>query len=270
LTSIFQVALPRANSYYDSLQLKSEMRLFHGMTMLTSYTWSKSIDTAQEIRAGTANGGGYQAIDNWDLDGHGRGLSAFDQRQRFVNSFLYDVPFGKKGKFLRTGVGAAILGNWQVNSITTVSTGLPFTVYSGVDTANSGVASLVLPDVVPGMNTIPQNRGVNQWFNPAAFTLAPDCRSQSVYQTLSNPLVCFGNAGRDILTAPGLVNFDAALMRYFPIGEFGSIQFRGEIFNLFNTPPLGAPNATLSSSSVGRITSAGASRQIQFALRYTF
>lgn len=270
LTSIFQFAMPRSNSYYDGLQLKSEMRAFHGFTMLNSYTWAKSIDTAQEIRAGSLNGTGYQAIDNWDLDGHGRGRSAFDQRQRFVTSLIHDIPFGKGGVLFQHGAAAAILGGWQLNAIVTASSGLPFTVYSGVDTANTGVAGATLPDRVVGVSAIPTNRSTNAWFNTAAFQLAPDCRSQSVFNTLTNPLVCFGNSGRDILDAPGLVNVDAAVMRTFRIREYGGLQFRGEIFNLMNTPALGAPTATLSSSTVGRITSAGPARQIQFALRYSF
>jgi hypothetical protein len=239
------------------------------VTMLSAYTYSKSIDTAQEIRAGSINGG-YQAIDNWDLDGHARGPSAFDQRHHFANSFLFEVPFGKNQRFFQQGVGAAVLGDWQINSIVTASTGLPFTVYSGVDTANSGVASLVLPNVVSGARNYPVQQTTSLWFNPSAFTLAPDCRNQAVFNTLSNPLACFGNAGRDILSAPGLIDFDLALLRRFPLGEYGAIQFRAEIFNLFNTPALGAPVTTLSSANVGQITSAGPSRQIQFALRYTF
>ena len=270
LTSIFQVALPRTNSYYHSLQVKSEMRMFRGFTMLTAYTYSKSIDTAQEIRAGNQNVSAFQAINNWNLDGQSRGRSAFDQRHRFVNSFLYEIPFGVGKRYFQEGLGARVLGNWQVNSIITAATGLPFTVYSGVDTANSGVASLTLPDVVAGVSPIPSHQTTNTWFNRGAFTPAPDCRNQSVFNTLGNPLACFGNAGRDILSAPGLFDFDVALMKTFSLAEFGSLQFRAEIFNLSNTPPLGPPGAVLSSPTVGRILSAGPARQIQFALRYTF
>lgn len=268
LNTGFQLALPRSNSYYHSLQIKSEMRNFHGLTMLTAYTYSKSIDTSQEIRGGSI--GSTQALNNWDLDGQNRGRSSFDQRHRLVNSFTYDVPFGKGRTYFQEGIASQLLGNWQLNSIVTLATGLPFTVYSGVDTGNTGYASITLPDRVLGVSAIPEHQTANQWFNPAAFTLAPDCRVQSVYNTLSNPLSCLGNSGRNILSAPGLVDFTVAAMRSFPIREFGALQFRAEVFNLFNTPPLGAPVTTLSSPNVGRILSAGAARQIQFALRYTF
>ncbi len=267
IAGVFQLALPRVNSYYDALQVKSEMRMFHGLTMVTAYTYGKSIDTGQEIRAGAL--GSVQASDNWQLDAQNRARSAFDQTQRFVNSFLYELPFGKDKKYLTQGFAARVLGDWQLNSIITLSTGLPFTVFSGVDTGNIGSAGLTLPNVVTGVSAT-ANQIVNQWYNSAAFTLAPDCRIQSVYNTLSNPLVCLGNAGRDIISAPGLVDVDFAAMKNFRFGEFGALQFRAEFFNILNTPPLGGPVTTLSSPSAGRILSAGAARQIQFALRYTF
>jgi hypothetical protein len=267
ITGVFQVALPRSNSYYDGLQVKSEMRSVHGFSMLTSYTYSKSIDTAQEIRAGAL--GGVQASDNWQLDAQNRGRSAFDQGQRFVNSFVYDVPFGKGKKYFQDGVGAQVLGGWQINSIVTIASGLPFTVYSGVDTGNIGSAGLNLPNVVPGASAT-AGQTTNHWYNTAAFTGAPDCRIQTVYNTLNNPLVCLGNSGRNIISAPGLSNVDFAVMKNIPTGEFGNLQFRAEFFNLLNTPPLGGPVTTLSSPSAGRILSAGAARQIQFALRYSF
>jgi hypothetical protein len=268
LTSIFQLAMPRVNSYYNALQVKSETRAFHGLSMVNSYTYGRSIDTGQEIRGGGA--GSTQEINNWNLDGQNRGRSAFDQQHRFVTSLLYDVPFGKGKKMFSRGVASQVMGGWQMNSIVTAATGLPFTVYSGVDTANSGVSSLNHPDSVLGVSRIPAHQTADQWFNTAAFTLPPDCRNQTVFNSLSNPLACFGNAGRDILSGPGLVNFDFAMMKTFPVRELASIQFRSEIFNLFNTPALGFPVANLSNPTAGRILSAGPSRQIQFSLRASF
>lgn len=265
---IFQAAMPRANSYYNALQFKSEHRAFHGLTMLNSYTWSKSIDTATEIRAG---GTAQQSINNWNLDGENRGRSTFDARHRFVNSTVYEIPFGKGRKWLTNG-GAAnyILGGWQLNSIVSMQTGLPFTIFSGVDTANSGVGSLIHPDAVLGVDPKPGTQTADLWFNTAAFKTAPDCRNAAVFATLSNPLACFGNLGRNTFSAPGLVNFDFALMKSIPLGERHNIQFRSEFFNAFNTPALGFPVNNLSSPTVARVLSAGPSRQIQFSLRYAF
>jgi len=270
LNVIFQIALPRVNTYYHSFQLKSEHRNTHGLTMLTAYTFSKSIDTQQEIR-GAGGGGSTQAINNWDLDGQNRGLSSFNQAHRLVNSFLYELPFGKGKRFLSNGgVVGQIFGDWQINSITTLNTGFPFTVYSGVDTAGSGVGSLVHANFLPGASLYPSTQSTTQWFNPAAFGSAPDCRQQTVFASLSNPLVCFGNVGRNSLTGPGLVNFDFALLKRFRLSEQQNIEFRTEIFNLFNTPPLAMPVNTLTNPAAGRILAAGRAREIQFALRYSF
>jgi len=265
---IFQFAQPRVNSYYHGLQLKSEQRAFHGLTMLNSYTWSKSIDTGTEIRGG---GTAQQTINNWNLDGENRGPSTFDVRHRFVNSTVYEIPYGRgrthgKDKNFLT----YLLGGWQLNSIVSIQTGLPFTIFSGVDTGNSGVGSVMHPDAVTGANPKPANQSADFWFNPAAFQLAPDCRNAAVFATLASPLACFGNLGRNTFSAPGLVNFDLATLKAIPIGEFSQLQFRAEYFNAFNTPPLGFPASNLSSPTVGRVLSAGPSRQIQFSLRYAF
>lgn len=270
LNVIFQIAMPRVNSYYHSFQLKSEHRYSHGLNMMTSYTFSKSVDTQQEIR-GAGGGGSTQALNNWNLDGESRGLSSFDQRHRFVNSLLYELPFGKGKRYLTSGgVAGAIFGDWQINSIITLNTGYPITVYSGVDTANSGVGSIIHANRIQGIDPIPSSQSTSQWFNPAAFGPAPDCRQQTVFNSLSNPLVCFGDAGRNILTGPGLFNFDFALLKRFRVTETHSIEFRTEIFNFTNTPPLGLPVNTLTNPSVGRILGAGRAREIQFALRYSF
>jgi hypothetical protein len=181
------------------------------------------------------------------------------------------VPLGPGKRLLnrRNAIGY-IFGSWQLNSIVTASTGLPFTIFSGVDTANSGVGSLIHPDAILGVSPKPANQTADNWFNPAAFKNAPDCRNQAVFNTLQNPLVCFGDLGRNTFSAPGLLNFDFSLLKTIPIADAGQLQFRTEFFNLFNTPPLGFPSATLTNSTVGRILSAGASRQIQFSLRYSF
>lgn len=267
-TAIFQFAQPRVNSYYNALQIKSEHRGFHGLTMINSYTWSKSIDTGTEIRAG---GTAQQTINNWNLDGENRGRSTFDLRHRFTSGLVYELPYGKGKKYgSSTGPLTWVLGNWQLNSIVSLNTGLPFTVVSGVDTPNSGVGSVVRPDAVSGVNPVPATQTADRWFDTGAFRNAPDCRNAAVFATLPSPLVCFGNVGRNTVSAPGLVNFDLALMKKFAIREGHELQFRAELFNAFNTPALQFPVANLSAATVGRIFGAGPSRQIQFSLRYSF
>ncbi|MCE5309095.1 MAG: carboxypeptidase-like regulatory domain-containing protein [Acidobacteriales bacterium] len=266
VSNIYQVALPRANAYYNALQVKSEQRAFHSLTSLISYTWSKSMDTAQEIRAG----GSTQDPNLWEYDKWNRSLSNYDMRHRLTGSVIYELPFGKGKRFVNGGgISNAVLGGWQVNTILTFQTGQPNTVWSGVDTANiAGGASR--PDRVAGSALYPDNQTADNWFNKGAFAAAPDCRNQVVCNSLSSPLLTYGNSGRNILTNPGRRNMDLSMFKSFRFGEFRTIQFRAESFNLSNTPPLGWPSTTLTDGNAGRILGAGASRQVQFALKYMF
>jgi hypothetical protein len=95
-----------------------------------------------------------------------------------------------------------------------------------------------------------------KYFNPAAF--------------VQNPAGTFGTTGRNIQEAPGLATVDFGVVKNFAIRENHQLQFRAEAFNLFNRVNFGGPNSTLNSPNVGRITSAGDSRIMQMALRYTF
>jgi len=114
---------------------------------------------------------------------------------------------------------------------------------------------------VPGQSlTLPGSRSrndqVNQWFNTAAFA--------------ANQIGTFGNSGRNIVNSPGLVNFDFALVKPFPIGDRFRVLFRSEFFNLFNTPQFLPPGNTLSTATFGKITSARDPRILQLSLKLTW
>src|SRR5215831_109757 len=162
-------------------------------------------------------------------------------------------------------VGPKILvDGWQVNGLTMMRSGMPFTVMCGCDNAGIGRTS-TRPDLVPGVPLRPTNFDMpgNQ-LNPAAFRMPPSGK--------------FGNLGRNTLYGPAALNWDFSLFKNLKIRESQSVQFRAEMFNLFNTPQFSNPSATLSTpSSFGRSLSTissvagfGSNRQIQFAVRYTF
>jgi hypothetical protein len=232
------------NSSYQALQLSLNKRFAHGFTVLANYTYSKSIDG---ISLETDSYNGQNPL---NLRGD-RGLSDFDVRQRFVGSFLYELPSPK-------GSVSKWFGGWQINGILTAQTGTPVNVVSGTDRAFTG-AGTQRPDVVGNPN-LDTGRSTDQllarYFNPAAFVL---------------PAVgSYGNAGRNVLIAPGRWNLDSALFKRFPIREKMQLQFRWEFFNFFNHPNFGAPVANISSATVGRITSASAGRIMQLGLRLVF
>jgi hypothetical protein len=189
-----------------------------------------------------------------------RALSSSDQTHRFVVAYLYDLPFGKGQRFaINNPVLNAIAGNWQLNGVTTIQSGLPFTpVLSSNPSGSSGNAR---PNRYSNGNLPSGERTVSHWFDTAAFLPTP---------TPYN----IGNAGRDIVFAPGGVNFDFSAFKRFlvkQLGEAGEVQFRAEFFNILNHPQFAPPNAQVNTPVGGTIsTLANAMRTIQLGLKVIF
>jgi hypothetical protein len=182
-----------------------------------------------------------------------RSVAGFDLTNMFTGTLLYQLPFGN-GQQFQTGsrVVNAIIG-WQLNAITTLTSGSPFTVsYSG-DRANTGNDDQGV-DLVGS----PQlgNRTRAEWFNTAAF------QTPAQYT--------YGDAGRNILRSQWYRDVDMSLFRTFSI-ERAKLEFRGEAFNAFNLPVLGIPQATLNSTTFGQVlTTASTQRELQLALKIYF
>ena len=186
-----------------------------------------------------------------------RGLSDFDVRHRLVLSPVYDLPFGRRGKYLTNGWGARLAGGWQVSSIVQWQTGRPFTIYYGTDNSQTG-ENADRPNLVSNPN---QNapHSVSQWFNTSAFSAAP--------------LGSFGNEGRNAVEGPGYVNADASIAREFPVGDRFSLHLRADSFNLANHPNFYDPNPgtdTYGSGSFGKLSQAYDQREEQFSLKLIF
>jgi hypothetical protein len=237
-----------ASSSYHSLQLKSEKRLSKGVSFLTAYTWSKSIDNSSQFDTNSPNPLNYTT--------YMRGPSNFDQTHRVVLSGLWELPFGKGRTWLNSGNRAAdlVLGGWNLGGIFTGATGFPFTVSIPVDRANIGTGGQ-RPNIVGTAKL--SSPTVDRWFSGDAFAL-PD-------------LYTFGAAGRNILRGPKVVNFDFSIMKRFHTWEKQFLEFRTEMFNSTNTPNFSTPSATIGTPSTGRIFGVtNTARQIQLALRYEF
>ncbi len=248
-----------ANSNYNSLQVRFQQRLDFGLSLLSSYTWSKSIDNASSFFSSAGDPNFPQ--DSFNTAGE-RGRSNFDVRHRLSVSYGYDLPFGKGRTYLAgDGVLPAILTGWQTFGIVTLQSGRPFTValLSDIDNSNTGRSTLGFgandrPNVV-GDADIP-DRTTDRWFNTSAFAF-PSFGS-------------FGDAGRNTLDGPGFVNFNTSLMKTTKLREGLDLQFRAEAFNLFNHPNFNLPDNFLGSPTFGRILSAGSPRHIQFGLKLLF
>ena len=250
---------------YHALTLTLTQRLWHGLVVNCNYTFSKALDDASNPGADNAEPNFPQDPANLAAE---KGLSDFDHRHRFVTSFLYQLPFLNGSQ----GWAHTALGEWQVGGIWTLQSGAPFTVNLATDVANNGEplsAPSQRPNLICNPNSGPKSPG--EWFNISCFTV---------------PLAfTYGNAGRDVVTGPGLDDFDATIQKEFPIRENIGLQFRLDIFNFLNHPNFNAPigggrtcpaSASLSScqvagnTSFGAITSANDPRDMQFSLRLAF
>jgi hypothetical protein len=249
----------RANSNYHSLQVRFQQRLDFGLSMLSSYTWSKSIDDASSFF--TSAGDPNFPQNSYDL-GAERGRSNFDVRQRLSVSYAYDLPFGRGRTYLRdAGWVTSVLTGWQTYGIITLQTGRPFTVAllpendnSGTGRSNLGFGANDRPNVIGDPRLA--SRTPERWFNTAAFGLP-------VFGT-------FGNAGRNILDGPGYRNVNASLVKNTFLTERFNLQLRAEVFNLFNHPNFNLPDNFLGSPTFGRILSAREPRHIQLAVKLLF
>jgi hypothetical protein len=248
-----------ANSNYNSLQIRFQQRLDFGLSVLSSYTWSKSIDNASSFFSSAGDPNFPQDSFNTAAE---RGRSNFDVRHRLSLSYGYDLPFGKGRTFLAgDGVVPTILTGWQTFGIVTLQSGRPFTValLSDIDNSNTGRSTLGFgandrPNVVG--NAELSDPTPDRWFNASAFAF-PAFGS-------------FGDAGRNILEGPGFANFNASLLKTTKLREGLDLQFRAEAFNLFNHPNFNLPDNFLGSPTFGRILSAQSPRHIQFGLKFLF
>jgi hypothetical protein len=245
---------PSANSNFQSLQVRAEKRFSHGLTFLSTYIWSKTISDGR----GQSGAGGASNIDQQDPQNFRAERSLADEHlaHRFVTSFAYDLPFGQGRKYMTNAhpVADAILGGWSLGGITTVQTGRVVNLSVTGNPSNTGGPDR--PNVVGEWQLDKDQRTLSRWFDTGAF--------------VKNDPYTFGNAGRNLLTGPGNVNFDLAIHKLFTVTERVRLQFRAEAFNAMNTPHFGIPNAQVGNANFGSIGGAGRHRNLQFGLKVLF
>jgi Carboxypeptidase regulatory-like domain/TonB dependent receptor len=228
------------NSSYNALWITANKRMTRGLQFNASYTWSKSIDF------NSLSSGGVVAQNSYNLRGD-RGLSDFDARHRFVINAIYELPFKRN----------RLVAGWQLSAIVQAQSGSPINIVSN-NSVVTGVANTLRPDVTGPIHVI---RNVDRWFDTSVFV----------------PVERFGSLGRNVVIGPPFNNTDVSITKNTVLSERTRMQFRTEVFDLFNHANFGQPGNIVGSPNFGRITSTrfptgefGSSRQIQFAIKVLF
>jgi hypothetical protein len=245
-------------SWYNGLQLQARRRFSHGLTFNVNYTFSRSIDTLSSNIFSRLLDNPFNLADN-------KGLSDFNRSHVFVASWLWAPQMRSDWRSVN-----AVFNGWTLTGIHQFQSGAPFSVRAGADVALDGSGSRQRAALAPGAGPITRDWSsrddmISKYFNTSAF-LRPAQATPGTY----------GNSGRNILTGPRFVSTNFSVLRDFPLAERLKLQFRSEFFNLFNQVNFGTadttggannPDNTVTSSTFGRIRTAGAAREIQFALK---
>jgi hypothetical protein len=248
------------SSTFNSLQVKLDRAFTSGFRMTTAFTWQKAMDFES---------GDDGALDFYAGQGIGRNYARadFDRTLNYVQSYIYELPFGKGKALASNGVASQIAGGWQLSGVLSLRTGTPLT-FIGSNTLNlgqGGTATLnqIAPvQVLGGINT------GNPWFATSSFAQAP--------------VNVQGSTGRNIWSGPGLFSLNASLSRWITLKESGTplrMQLRLETINATNTPQFSNPNVTWGSnfgfvtSTIGSgtgVNGTGGGRVVQLGAKMTF
>ncbi len=298
---------------YNALQTSLSRRFDNGLTMNAQYTWASSRGTSSGSNDARTSG----QLDNFEAD---FGRNNFDVRHTFNISALYELPVGKGKQYDLGGIGNALLGDWDIGGIVNARSGLPIEVLitrpdlvmQCTNPAAGCVAGqvLALPGTINGANPLPA--GFTAVINTPGGGASRNIRRPDVVagvpfyldndRNILNPAAfttpapgTYGNLPRNALRGPLFRQFDMTFSKKIRLTENTNIQFRTEIFNIFNTTNFANPAATLNNSisatfqpgqpftqslaggtfgqirsTVGRTVGLGTNRQIQFALRLNF
>jgi hypothetical protein len=256
-----------AHSTYHALQTSVSKNLTRsGLGFQASYSWSKSIDDAVGFGSTLAQDPFHTSLE--------RGPSVFDVTHAMSFSLFQDLH-ADRAPLLRH-LGEKAMGGWQVLAIGMVNSGLPFTVYSGIQQTGIGAGGADRPDQI-GTPSFSTSRTVREDYfglgdNNSSYFRIPIHVAGGTGPNEGR----LGTLGRDTFRGPILRNFDVAVIKDTPLitrngRERGALQFRGEFFNVFNVVNFGLPSQTLLRAGFGRISkTASPSRQIQFSLKVIF
>ncbi|HET6142939.1 MAG TPA: carboxypeptidase-like regulatory domain-containing protein [Candidatus Acidoferrales bacterium] len=250
-------------SSYNALEVDVNHQFSHGLTVRGVYTYSKALDDGDSMNTSVATNSPAFASNPLNPLQSDYGRASFDVRHAAVINATYDLPFDRKNAATDNRWLSTAIGNWQISGIETLVSGLPFTPQLSYNPSNDGDSrNPVRPSLNPAFTGSIIEGGPGHFFNPNAFI-----------QPLANT---YGNSPRNFLQGPGLATTDISVAKKFLFTERLNLQFRAELFNIFNRTNFNNPNpvvftsatSVLPSASAGVITSTStSSRQVQFGVK---
>ena len=243
---------------YQGLELSVRQRLARGLLYSVAYTRSKLVDDASSVFDASILTGpiaNYPVADSFNRSLE-RDYSTGDMPNAFVSSIVWDLPMGANRAHQGHGVLGAILSDWTVTGLITLQSGMPVAITQTTNFNAFAGFGVQRPNLI-GDPTLPADqRTASQWFNTAAFGIAP--------------VFTIGSASRNPVRGPSYRDLDLAFIRRVPVHNGTSLELRAEIFNLLNTVNLAAPNAVAGAANFGTITTALDPRVAQFAVKFLF
>jgi Carboxypeptidase regulatory-like domain len=241
---------------YHALQVRVQRRFAKGLAYTGQFTWGRALGNFLDHLS--ADGGGATGnfpLNAYDLD-RDYGPLSFDIPKRFVSSVIYELPAGRGRKLQPHGVLGALVSDWNVNGILTLSDGRPFSIASA-DRANTGSGRTSRANCIGNPLPAGFDQTIDRWFDTTAFA--------------EPTAFTYGDCGVNSLRGPGFAALNASAFRSFPIGD-RRVELRYEVFNVLNRVNYANPGASVSTpGSFGRISSTyGDPREMQLAIKFYF
>jgi hypothetical protein len=255
------VSLYRNNvgtTIYHGFYTKLEQRFSRGLSYLVSYTRSKLTDDASSVFDASILTGpvvNYPVADSFNRRLE-RDYSTGDIPHVFVASAVWDLPFGSGRRSNANGVLGALINDWTLTGVLTLQSGVPIAVMQATNNNAFAGFGTQRPNLIGNPTLSSDERSVGRWFNTSAFATAPQ--------------FTIGTSSRNPVRGPGYRNLDLAVIRRVMLRATKALEIRAEVFNVTNTPPLGAPNGVFGSAAFGTITTAADPRVIQLAAKFIF
>ncbi|HYL73879.1 MAG TPA: carboxypeptidase-like regulatory domain-containing protein [Bryobacteraceae bacterium] len=231
------------NSTYHALAAHLEKRFSAGLTLTASYTFSKLLDDASAVFDAAILTGpvaNFPVADSYNRHLE-KDLSNGDIPHVFTASFVYQLPFGR---------------GWELGGVIGIQSGMPVAVTQITNFNSFAGYGTERPNRTGDPSLAADHRSVRQYFNTAAFDVAPQ--------------FTIGNSSRNPVRGPGYQHADLMLGKIFRLTERANLEFRAEVFNVSNTPPLGQPNGVLGNAAFGSITSALDPRVFELGMKLHF